>query len=310
MRNDMKKVLVATEKPFAAVAVKGIKQILDAAGYEMVLLEKYTDQADFVKAVADVDAVIIRSDLVTPEVVAAGKNLKIVVRAGAGYDNIDLPAATKAGVVAMNTPGQNANAVAELAIGMMIYQIRSQFNGASGTELLGKTLGLHAYGNVGRNVARIARGFGMEVYAYDPFVTEDDITKDGVKPVKEIGELYSKCQFVSLHIPANEKTRKSIDFSLLSRMPKGATLVNTARKEVIHEDSLLQMFAEREDFRYVSDVAPDCLEVLKEKYSGRFFVTPKKMGAQTSEANINAGLAAARQIVDFFEKGDVRFKVN
>ena len=306
----MKKVLVATEKPFAAVAVKGIKQILDAAGYEMILLEKYTDQADFVKAVADADAVIIRSDLVTPEVIAAGKNLKIVVRAGAGYDNIDLPAATKAGVVAMNTPGQNANAVAELAIGMMIYQIRGQFSGASGSELMGKTLGLHAYGNVGKNVARIAKGFGMDVYAFDPFVSEEDISKDGIKPVKEVGELYSRCQFVSLHIPANDKTKKTIDYSLLSKMPKGATLVNTARKEVIHEESLLQMFAEREDFRYVSDVAPDCLEALKEKYAGRFFITPKKMGAQTSEANINAGLAAARQIVDFFEKGDVRFKVN
>jgi len=306
----MKKVLVATEKPFAAVAVKGIKQILDAAGYEMILLEKYTDQADFVKAVADADAVIIRSDLVTPEVIAAGKNLKIVVRAGAGYDNIDLPAATKAGVVAMNTPGQNANAVAELAIGMMIYQIRGQFSGASGSELMGKTLGLHAYGNVGKNVARIAKGFGMDVFAFDPFVSEEDISKDGIKPVKEVGELYSRCQFVSLHIPANDKTKKSIDYSLLSKMPKGATLVNTARKEVIHEESLLQMFAEREDFRYVSDVAPDCLEALKEKYTGRFFITPKKMGAQTSEANINAGLAAARQIVDFFEKGDVRFKVN
>lgn len=306
----MKKVLVATEKPFAAVAVKGIKQILDEAGYQMLLLEKYTDPADFVKAVADADAVIIRSDLVTPEVIAAGKGLKIVVRAGAGYDNINLPAATRAGVVAMNTPGQNANAVAELAIGMMIYQIRAQFSGASGTELLGKSLGLHAYGNVGKNVARIAKGFGMDVYAFDPFITEEEIAKDGVKPVRELSELYSKCQFVSLHIPANEKTKKSIDYSLLSKMPKGATLVNTARKEVINEESLLQMFAEREDFKYVSDVAPDCLDTLKEKFSGRFFITPKKMGAQTSEANINAGLAAARQIVDFFEKGDVRFKVN
>jgi D-3-phosphoglycerate dehydrogenase len=306
----MKKVLVATEKPFAAVAVKGIKQILDEAGYEMLLLEKYTDQADLLKAVVEADAIIIRSDLVTPEVIAAAKNLKIVVRAGAGYDNIDLPAATNAGVVAMNTPGQNANAVAELAIGMMIYQIRSQFNGGSGTELMGRTLGLHAYGNVGKNVARIAKGFGMEVYAFDPYVAEEAMAKDGVQPVREIGDLYAKCQFVSLHIPANAQTKKSIDFGLLSRMPKGATLVNTARKEVICEDSLQKMFAEREDFRYVSDVAPDCLETLKEKYAGRFFITPKKMGAQTSEANINAGLAAARQIVDFFEKGDVRFKVN
>ena len=253
---------------------------------------------------------IVRSDLVTPEVIKAAKNLKIVVRAGAGYDNIDLPASTAAGVVVMNTPGQNSNAVAELAFGMMVYQVRNQFNGSSGTELMGKTIGLHAYGNVGKNVARIARGFGMEVLAFDPFVPADVIAKEGVTPVAEIGDLYAKCQFVSLHIPANEKTKKSINSDLLAKMPKGAVLVNTARKEVINEESLLQMFADREDFRYVSDVAPDCLETLKEKYAGRFFVTPKKMGAQTSEANVNAGLAAARQIVDFFEKGDIRYKVN
>ncbi len=306
----MKKVLVATDKPFAAIAVKGIRQIVESAGYELLLLEKYTDPADLIKAVENADAMIVRSDLVTPEVIKAAKNLKIVVRAGAGYDNIDLPASTAAGVVVMNTPGQNSNAVAELAFGMMVYQVRNQFNGSSGTELMGKTIGLHAYGNVGKNVARIARGFGMEVLAFDPFVPADVIAKEGVTPVAEIGDLYAKCQFVSLHIPANEKTKKSINSDLLAKMPKGAVLVNTARKEVINEESLLQMFADREDFRYVSDVAPDCLETLKEKYAGRFFVTPKKMGAQTSEANVNAGLAAARQIVDFFEKGDIRYKVN
>jgi D-3-phosphoglycerate dehydrogenase / 2-oxoglutarate reductase len=306
----MKKVLVATDKPFAAIAVKGIRQIVEGAGYELLLLEKYTDPSDLVKAVEQADAMIVRSDLVTPEVIRAGKNLKIVVRAGAGYDNIDLPASTAAGVVVMNTPGQNSNAVAELVFGMLVYQIRSQFNGSSGTELLGKTLGLHAYGNVGKNVARIAKGFGMEVFAFDPFVPSDVMLKDGVKPVAEVQDLYTRCQFVSLHIPANEKTKKSIDFDLLSKMPKGATLVNTARKEVINEDSLQRIFAEREDFRYVSDVAPDCLEALKEKFTGRFFVTPKKMGAQTSEANVNAGLAAAKQIVEFFEKGDVKYKVN
>jgi D-3-phosphoglycerate dehydrogenase len=306
----MKKVLVATDKPFAAIAVKGIRQIVESAGYELLLLEKYTDAADLIKAVENADAMIVRSDLVTPDVIKAGKSLKIVVRAGAGFDNIDLPASTAAGVVVMNTPGQNSNAVAELAFGMMVYQIRNQFNGSSGTELLGKTIGLHAYGNVGKNVARIAKGFGMEVYAFDPFVTADEIAKDGVKPVAEIGDLYSKCQFVSLHIPANNNTKKSINAELMLKMPKNAVLVNTARKEVINEESLQQVFAEREDFRYVSDVAPDCLEVLKEKFAGRFFVTPKKMGAQTSEANVNAGLAAARQIVDFFEKGDIRFKVN
>lgn len=306
----MRKVLVATDKPFAAIAVKGIRQIVESAGYELLLLEKYTDPADLIKAVEQVDAMIVRSDLVTPEVIRSGKNLKIVVRAGAGYDNIDLPASTDAGVVVMNTPGQNSNAVAELVFGMMVYQIRNHFNGSSGTELLGKTLGLHAYGNVGKNVARIAKGFGMEVYAFDPFVSADVMVKDGIKPVAEVQELYTTCQFVSLHIPANEKTKKSIDYDLLSKMPKGATLVNTARKEVICEDSLQKIFAGREDFRYVSDVAPDCLEALKEKFTGRFFVTPKKMGAQTSEANVNAGLAAAKQIVDFFEKGNVRFKVN
>jgi len=306
----MKKVLVATDKPFAGIAVKGIRQIVESAGYELQLLEKYTDPADLVRAVEQADAMIVRSDLVTPEVIRAGKSLKVVVRAGAGYDNIDLPASTAAGVVVMNTPGQNSNAVAELVFGMLVYQIRNQFNGTSGTELLGKTLGLHAYGNVGKNVARIAKGFGMEVYAFDPFVPAEAMVADGVKPVADIQDLYTRCQFVSLHIPANEKTKKSIDYELLSKMPKGATLVNTARKEVINEESLLKIFADREDFRYVSDVAPDCLEALKEKYTGRFFVTPKKMGAQTSEANVNAGLAAAKQIVEFFEKGEKRYKVN
>lgn len=306
----MKKVLVATDKPFAGIAVKGIRQIVESAGYELQLLEKYTDPADLVKAAEQADAMIVRSDLVTPEVIRAGKSLKVVVRAGAGYDNIDLPASTAAGVIVMNTPGQNSNAVAELVFGMLVYQIRNHFNGSSGTELLGKTLGLHAYGNVGKNVARIAKGFGMEVYAFDPFVPADVMIADGVRPVADIQELYTRCQFVSLHIPANEKTKKSIDYDLLLKMPKGATLINTARKEVINEDSLQKIFADREDFRYVSDVAPDCLEALKEKYTGRFFVTPKKMGAQTSEANVNAGLAAAKQIVEFFEKGDKRFKVN
>ena len=306
----MKKVLVATDKPFAAIAVKGIREIVEGAGYELLLLEKYTDPADLIKAVEQADAMIVRSDLVTPDVIRAGKNLKIVVRAGAGFDNIDLPASTAAGVVVMNTPGQNSNAVAELVFGMMVYQVRNQFNGSSGTELMGKTLGLHAYGNVGKNVARIAKGFGMKVCAFDPFIPEDAIVNDGVTPVADVQELYGKCQFVSLHIPANDKTKKSINYDLLSKMPKGAMLVNTARKEVIDEDSLQRIFTDREDFRYVSDVAPDCLDVLKEKFSGRFFVTPKKMGAQTSEANVNAGLAAARQIVDFFEKGDTRFKVN
>ena len=306
----MKKILVATDKPFAAVAVTGIRKIVEESGNELRLLEKYTDPADFIKAAEEADAIIVRSDLVTPQVIAAGRNLKIVVRAGAGYDNIDLAAATAKGIVVMNTPGQNSNAVAELVFGMMVYQARQQFNGTSGTELMGKSLGIHAYGNVGKNVARIAKGFRMEVYAFDPFVAAADMEKDGVKSVASPEELYSKCHYVSLHMPANENTRKSINMSLLSLMPKGATLVNTARKEVIHEESLLQMFETREDFRYVSDVAPDMLAILSEKFAGRFFVTPKKMGAQTSEANINAGLAGARQIVKFFQTGDITFKVN
>jgi D-3-phosphoglycerate dehydrogenase len=306
----MKKVLVATDKPFAKVAVDGIRQIVEKAGYELILLEKYTEQSDFVKAIENVDAVIIRSDIADRAVIEAGKNLKIIVRAGAGYDNIDLAAATEHKVVAMNTPGQNSNAVAELAIGMMVYMARSCFNGSSGTELKGKTLGIHAYGNVGKYVAAIAKGFGMEIFAYDPFVSSESIEKDGVKPLTSVEELYSKCQYISLHIPANAQTKKSIGFDLLSKMPKGATLVNTARKEVIDEDGLLKIFAERPDFKYLSDIEPDVKAEFAEKYAGRFFFTPKKMGAQTSEANVNAGLAAARQIVDFLENGITTYQVN
>lgn len=306
----MKKVLVATDKPFAKVAVDGIREIVEKAGYELRLLEKYTSQNELIKAVEDVDAMIIRSDIASREVIEAGKNLKIVVRAGAGYDNIDLAAATEKGVVAMNTPGQNSNAVAELVFGMMIYSARANFSGVSGTELRGKNIGIHAYGNVGKYVALIAKGFGMNVFAFDPFVSAEAMEKDGVKPVDTIEKLYSGCQYISLHIPANAQTKKSIGENLLSLMPKGATLVNTARKEVIDEDGLLKVFENRPDFKYLSDIEPDNKAVIAEKYSGRYFFTPKKMGAQTSEANINAGLAAARQIVDFFEKGITTFKVN
>jgi D-3-phosphoglycerate dehydrogenase len=306
----MIRVLVATDKPFAPVAVNGIRKIIEGAGYELVLLEKYTSQSDFIKAVEDVDAVIIRSDKATKEVIEAGKKLKIIVRAGAGYDNIDLAAATARKVVAMNTPGQNSNAVAELAIGMMIYMARNLFNGSSGTELKGKKIGIHAFGNVGLLVGKLAQGFGMEVFAFDPFIPADQIEKHGVKAVKNEQELYLTCQYVSLHIPANEKTKKSINFELLSKMPKGATLVNTARKEVIDEAGLLKMFAERSDFKYLSDIEPDCKNELATGFAGRFYFTPKKMGAQTAEANVNAGIAAAKQIVEFFEKGDTTYKVN
>jgi D-3-phosphoglycerate dehydrogenase / 2-oxoglutarate reductase len=306
----MKKVLIATDKPFVKVAVDGIRKIVDAAGYELVLLEKYKDHSDLVNAVANVDAAIIRSDIFDRQVIEAGKNLKIVVRAGAGYDNIDLEAATDKKVVAMNTPGQNANAVAELAFGMMVYMARNAYNGTSGTELRGKSLGIHAYGNVGKYVALIAKGFGMNVFAFDPFVAEDVMKKDGITPVKTVEELYTKCQYVSLHIPATKDTKGSINHALLSKMPEGAMLVNTARKEVIDEASLVKVFESRKDFRYVTDVAPDNLATLTEQFAGRIYSTPKKTGAQTEEANINAGLAAAHQIVAFLEKGDAKFQVN
>jgi D-3-phosphoglycerate dehydrogenase len=306
----MKKILVATDKPFVKVAVDGIRKIVDEARFELLLLEKYTSKADLLKAVAEADAIIIRSDIVDKEVIEAAKNLKIVVRAGAGYDNIDLEAASNNQVVAMNTPGQNANAVAELAFGMMVYIARNFYNGSSGTELRGKNIGIHAYGNVGRYVAKIAKGFGMEVYAFDPFVSAKAMESEGVKSVATVEELYSKCQYVSLHIPATKETKGSINFDLLSKMPNGATLVNTARKEVIDEESLVKIFESRKDFKYVTDVAPDNAALLAEKFAGRIYCTPKKTGAQTEEANINAGLAAARQIVNFFERGDTTFQVN
>ncbi len=306
----MNKVLIATEKPFAPAAVEQIKQVLDKAGYQLNLLEKYTDVDEFKKAVGDVQALIVRSDKVTREIIEVAQNLKIVVRAGAGYDNLDLEACSEKGIVAMNTPGQNSNAVAELAFGMMIYHVRNHFNGTSGNELRGKKLGIHAFGNVGKYVAAIAKGFGMIVYTYDPFVQKPEIEKHGVKAVDSAEELYKTCQFISLNIPANEKTKNSIGYQLMSSMPKGAVLVNTARKEVINEDELLKVFEERPDFSYLSDVAPDCKEHIESKYEGRYVFTAKKMGAQTAEANINAGIAAATQIVNYLEKGDKTFQVN
>ena len=305
----MTKVLIATEKPFASAAVEGIKKIFTEAGFETVLLEKYTDPNDLVKAVADVDALIIRSDKATRQVIEAGKNLKIIVRAGAGFDNIDLTAATEKGIVAMNTPGQNSNAVAELTFGMLVFMARANFKGGSGTELKGKKLGIHAYGNVGKNVARIAKGFDMEVYAFDPFVPKELIEKDGVIVVGSVDELYSTCQYISLNIPATEKTKKSINFELLSKMPKGATVINTARKEVIDEEGLKNFFVANPNFKYISDIAPDCHSELLQ-FENRYYSTPKKQGAETSEANINAGLAAANQIVKFIKNGDKTFQVN
>ena len=304
----MAKVLIATDKPFAAVAVKGIKEIFDNAGYETVLLEKYGTQQALAQAVADVDAMIVRSDIVDADILNAAKQLKIVVRAGAGYDNLDLAKCTENGVVAMNTPGQNSNAVAELAFGMMVMYARGFYSGKAGTELKGKKIGIHAYGNVGQNVGRIAKGFGMEVYAYDPFMTNEQIQAAGATPVATVEELYSSCQYISIHIPATPTTKKSIGYDLVGKMPKGAVVVNTARKEVIDEDGLVAIMQERQDIAYLTDVAPDSDQFAQ--FDGRYFATPKKMGAQTAEANINAGLAAANQIVDFIENGNCKFQVN
>jgi D-3-phosphoglycerate dehydrogenase len=304
------KILIATQKPFAPVAVEGIKKIASEAGHEVAVLEKYPGEAELCAAVGDADALIIRSDKVTPAVLDAAKKLKIVVRAGAGYDNVDLAAATAHGVVVMNTPGQNSNAVAELVIAMMIYMSRNQFTPAAGTEIQGKTLGVQAFGNVGRLVGKKAEALGMKVKAIDPYLPAEKIIAGGAEPASSLEELYSTCDFVSIHIPATPETIKSIGYDLISKMPKGATLVNAARKEVIDEDGLMKALSEREDLKYITDLMPDNYEALKEKFGLRVFATPKKMGAQTKEANVNAGLAAARQIVDFFATGNRRFQVN
>ncbi len=306
----MKKVTVATDKPFAKEAVDKIRDIIADADFELALLEKYTEHQQLVEAAQNTDALIIRSDKVDAQVLRAGNRLKIVVRAGAGYDNVDLSAATETGVIVMNTPGQNSNAVAELAFGMMLFMNRNRLNSGTGAELRCKKLGIHAFGNVGKFVARIALGFGMDVYAFDAFVPKEVIEKEGVKALDSVEELYSMCQYISLHIPANTETKASINYNLLNMMPHGATLVNTARKEVIHEDDLLKIMEERPDFRYLSDIEPSKKAEFSEKFANRVFFTPKKMGAETGEANINAGVAAARQIVNFFENGDETFRVN
>jgi len=303
------KILVATEKPFAPVAIDGIRKEVEAAGHELVLLEKYTEKAQLLDAVKDADAMIIRSDKVDAEVLDAAKQLKIVVRAGAGYDNIDLAAATAHKVVAENTPGQNANAVAELVFGLLVMAVRSFYNGKAGSELMGKKLGILAFGNVGRNVARIAKGFGMDIYAYDAYCPAEVIEQAGVHAVANQDELFKTCDVVSLHIPATPETRQSINAAVVGQMKKGGILVNTARKEVINEPELIQLMKERTDLKFVTDIKPDADEEFA-AFEGRYFSTPKKMGAQTAEANINAGIAAARQINAFFESGDTKFQVN
>lgn len=303
-------ILVATEKAFAPDAIKLIREVVEAAGFRLTLLENYKNVSELLGAVSDVDAMIVRSDMVTSEVLNSAKKLKIVVRAGAGYDNLDLASCTAHNIVAMNTPGQNSNAVAELVFEMILYHIRGGFNGKSGTELRSKTIGLHGFGNVGKYVADIAKGFGMDIYAYDPLVSEITMKNHSVKQCNSGEELYSKCQYISIHVPCNDKTKKSISYELLKNMPENAVLVNTARKEVIDEAGLLKTFEERSDFSYLSDIAPDCKAVFEDKFKGRFIFTAKKMGAQTEEANINAGVASAKQIVDYFNTGNEKYKVN
>lgn len=306
----MTKVLVATEKPFAKEAVEGIITICRKANFSYELLESYTSKQQLIESVATADALIVRSDIIDSEIIKAAPNLKIIVRAGAGYDNIDLPQSTAQNIVVMNTPGQNANAVAELVFGLALFNSRKGFSGASGTELKGKSIGIHAYGNVGKIVAKIAKGFGMEVYAFDPFVSHSVIEADGIISLATAEELYSQCQYVSLHVPATNKTTKSINYSLLSKMKENAVLINTARKEVIDEDDMLKLMNERADFSYISDIVPEKAEEFKKLFNSRVYFTPKKSGAQTEEANINAGIAAAKQIVDFITNNNTTFQVN
>ncbi|MCD8210965.1 MAG: NAD(P)-binding domain-containing protein [Prevotella sp.] len=303
------KVLVATEKPFAPVAIEGIKKEIQASGHELVLLEKYTEASQLLDAVKDADAMIVRSDKITKEVLDAASKMKVIVRAGAGVDSIDLAYAKQKGIIVENTPGQNANAVAELVFGLLVFAVRGFYNGKAGTELKGKRLGLLAYGNVGRNVARVAKGFGMEVWAYDAFFPKEAIEKEGVHAVENQDELFLSSDVVSLHIPATPETIKSINYDLVGKMKKGGILINTARKEVIDEEGLLKLLGEREDLRYITDIKPDRDEDFK-KLEGRYFSTPKKMGAQTAEANINAGIAAAKQINAYFADGCTKFQVN
>jgi len=306
----MKRVLIATEKPFAPAAANQMVEILERAGFQVQRLEKYTSKAELLEAVKDIDAMIVRSDIVDKEVIEVAKELKVVVRAGSGFDNLDLITCTEKGVVAMNTPGQNSNAVAELAIGMMIFMSRGQFKGVSGTELKGKTVGVYGCGNIGRRVARIAQGLGMKVVALDPCITKVSMEPYDVKVVQDVAELFSASDFLSLHIPANEKTKKSVNFDMMNMMPKDATVINTARKEVIDEEGLKKMLEVRPDFKYISDIAPTCHDELVGKFDFRYYSTPKKQGAETSEANVNAGVAAAEQIVGFFESGDQTYRVN
>ena len=303
-------ILIATEKPFAPAAVEGIRAIVESSGHTLRLLEKYPDKATLLAAVADVDALIIRSDRVDADVLGAAPHLRIVVRAGAGVDNVDLDAATERDIVVMNTPGQNANAVAELVFGLLVRHVRHNYDGTAGTELRGKRIGLLAYGNVARCVARIARGFEMEVSAYDFFNRVERIEEDGTYAAHNLYDLVQQCDIVSLHTPATPRTREFVNREMIELMRPGGILINTARKEIIHEDELLQLLTERTDLSYLTDIRPDRHEDFVAALGNRYYATPKKLGAQTAEANANAGLAAARQIVGFFATGDTTFRVN
>ena len=306
----MSKILLATDKPFTKQTVEDIKSIIEQSGHTFKLLENYKNPKDLIDSLQDINGLIIRSDKITKEIIDSAPNLKIIVRAGAGVDNIDISHATEKKIVVMNTPGQNANAVAELVFGLLIYALRNFYSGTIGTELKGKKLGLLAFGQVGRNVARIAKGFDMEIYSYDAYVPKNVLEESGIKAVNNAEELFEKCDIVSLHIPATEETIKSINYNICKKMKKNAVLINTARKEVINEEEIIKLMEERNDLKYVTDLLPDNHEIFMNKFKGRYFSTPKKMGAQTEEANINAGKAAANQIVDFFKNGNTKFQVN
>ena len=305
-----KKILLATEKPFTKQTVEDIKNIIEKSGNSFKLLENYKTPKDLISSLSDINGLIIRSDKITKEIIDSSPNLKIIVRAGAGVDNIDLSEATNKKIVVMNTPGQNANAVAELVFGLLIYALRNFYSGKIGTELKGKKLGLLAFGQVGRNVARIAKGFEMEIYSYDAYVPKNILEENGIKAVNNAEELFEKCDIISLHIPATDETIKSINYELCKKMKKNAVLINTARKEVINEDEIIKLMEERNDLIYITDLMPDKHDIFLDKFKGRYYSTPKKMGAQTEEANINAGKAAANQIVDFFKTGNTKFQVN
>lgn len=306
-----KTILIATEKPFSAETINIIRQKIDqATGFNLTLLEGYTTKNELLEALIGVDGLVVRSDKINAEILKSSDNLRIIIRAGSGYDNIDLDAAIEKDIVVMNTPGQNANAVAELAFALMLVLIRKNFQGNIGTELKGKRIGMQGYGNIGKCMGLIAKGFGMRICAYDPYISPIIMENDGVECCESLAKLFSDCDFISVNIPINKETIKTIDYNLLSKTKKNAVLVNTARKEVINEADLMQWLQESQGFRYASDIAPDCRKEIVEKYPDKTLFTARKMGAQTNEANIHGATAAIQQIINFFEKGDRTYQVN